>query len=133
VETPSDQGGNPVTEAPVLDLEQLWGQSLADLQEHLSGAALRAWLDETHPVGFSQDTVVLAAPTASPGNSSTPATGLPCATRSPGRRRPLTVVVTVRPDPPVAPRPPRRPRNPPSGASGYAPESFPARRGAPGA
>ena len=44
------------------ELDDLWDQALDDLRTQLTGAAQRAWLDETEPVGYSQDTVVLAAP-----------------------------------------------------------------------
>jgi chromosomal replication initiator protein len=95
-----------VNEAAVLDLEQLWDQSLADLQDQLSGAALRAWLDETHPVGFNDDTVVLAAPHGFArdqlDNRYGPALR-EALTRAAGRE--LNVVVTVRPDPAPAAEP----------------------------
>ncbi|MDP8929452.1 MAG: chromosomal replication initiator protein DnaA [Actinomycetota bacterium] len=46
----------------MLDLDELWTQALAALREEMTGAAQRAWLDDTRPVGFDRDTVVLAAP-----------------------------------------------------------------------
>jgi chromosomal replication initiator protein len=51
-----------VSDIGVLDLGELWSQVLDDLQHRLPGAAQRTWLQETRPVGFSDDTVVLAAP-----------------------------------------------------------------------
>jgi chromosomal replication initiator protein len=45
-----------------MDLTDLWERSRADLRNRVSGAVQRAWLDETRPVGFTDDTVVLAAP-----------------------------------------------------------------------
>ena len=44
------------------ELDDLWNRALDDLRSQLTGAAQRAWLDETAPVGYSHDTVVLAAP-----------------------------------------------------------------------
>jgi chromosomal replication initiator protein len=45
-----------------IDLDQLWTTALEELQTELTGAVQRTWLGQTHPVGFSGDTVVLAAP-----------------------------------------------------------------------
>jgi chromosomal replication initiator protein len=90
----------PVPESAVLDLDELWTRSLATLQDELTGPALRAWLDETRPVGFSQDTVVLAAPHsfAREQLDTRYGTALRTAlTQAAGRA--LNVVVTVRPDP----------------------------------
>jgi chromosomal replication initiator protein len=47
---------------PSTDLEDLWTRALARLRSELTGAASRTWLEQTKPVGFSGDTVVLAAP-----------------------------------------------------------------------
>ncbi|HWH33059.1 MAG TPA: chromosomal replication initiator protein DnaA [Egibacteraceae bacterium] len=83
----------------VVDLEDLWNRSLTDLQTHLTGAAQRAWLDDTRPVGFSQDTVVLAAPHSFAREQLDTKYGAVlrgALTRAAGR--PLEVVVTVRPD-----------------------------------
>src|SRR5688500_15061862 len=82
-----------------MDLDDLWSRSLLDLQEHLTGPAQRAWLDDTHPVGFSQDTVVLAAPHSFAReqlDSRYAGVLRDALTRAAGR--PLEVVVTVRPD-----------------------------------
>ena len=87
-------------ETAVGDLNDLWNRSLEDLQRELSGPLQRAWLDDTQPVGFSQDTVVLAAPHGFARDA------LDSRYRSALREtltkhagRPLSVVVTVRPDP----------------------------------
>ena len=83
----------------VMDLEDLWSRSLTDLQTHLTGAAQRAWLDDTRPVGFSGDTVVLAAPHSFAREQLDSRYGAVlrgALTRAAGR--PLEVVVTVRPD-----------------------------------
>ena len=112
-----------------LDVEELWNQALAELQTKLTGAAQRAWLDETEPVGFSQDTVVIAAPHSFAREQLDTRYGPAlrgALTNVAGR--PLTVVVTVRPEggnhsaPPaeVAAEPAVAPR------TSYAPESFPA-------
>ena len=82
-----------------MDLEDLWSRSLTDLQTHLTGAAQRAWLDDTRPVGFSGDTVVLAAPHSFAREQLDSRYGAVlrgALTRAAGR--PLEVVVTVRPD-----------------------------------
>jgi chromosomal replication initiator protein len=44
------------------DLNQIWERSLGILREDLTAAVLHAWLDDTRPIGFDNDTVVLAAP-----------------------------------------------------------------------
>ena len=44
------------------DLNHIWERSLGILREDLTAAALHAWLDDTRPIGFENDTVVLAAP-----------------------------------------------------------------------
>jgi chromosomal replication initiator protein len=88
-----------VPDASLMDLDDLWSRSLLDLQEHLTGPAQRAWLDDTHPVGFSQDTVVLAAPHSFAReqlDSRYAGVLRDALTRAAGR--PLEVVVTVRPD-----------------------------------
>jgi chromosomal replication initiator protein len=40
----------------------MWQASLEILRRDLTAAALHAWLDDTQPIGFDNDTVVLAAP-----------------------------------------------------------------------
>ncbi len=98
-------------ESAVIDLDDLWSRSLGALQESLTGPALRAWLDETRPVGFSQDTVVLAAPHSFAREQLDTRYGSALrAALTAAAGRALNVVVTVRPDPqpepagdPVAP------------------------------
>ena len=93
-----------MTEPGVIDLENLWKRSLTELQDHLTGAAQRAWLDDTRPVGFSQDTVVLAAPHSFAREQLDTRYGpalRAALTKAAGRA--LTVVVTVRPDPDPSP------------------------------
>jgi chromosomal replication initiator protein len=47
-----------------LDLDVLWSHSLAGVLDTVTSPPQRQWLAATHPVGFSDDTVVLAAPHA---------------------------------------------------------------------
>ena len=92
--------GDAVADVGLLDLDALWTTSLADLRGTVTGAAQRAWLDDTRAVGFSDDTVILAAPHgfAREQLDTRYGTALRDAlTRAAGRD--LTVVVTVRPDP----------------------------------
>ena len=87
-------------ESAVIDLDDLWNRSLGSLQASGTGPALRAWLDETRPVGFSQDTVVLAAPHSFAREQLDTRYGSAlrsALTEAAGRA--LNVVVTVRPDP----------------------------------
>ncbi len=51
-----------MSDAGVVDLGDLWSRALDELEGRIPGAAQRTWLEETQPVGFSDDTVVLAAP-----------------------------------------------------------------------
>ncbi len=111
-------------DSQVVDLDELWTRSLGDLQGTLTGAALRAWLDETRPVGFSQDTVVLAAPHSFAREQLDTRYGgalRSALTKAAGRA--LNVVVTVRPDPQP------EPASPHPGTVGerraWAPEAFP--------
>jgi chromosomal replication initiator protein len=53
-----------VSRPTTLDLESLWTASLDDVMRTVSSPAQRQWLSATHPVGFSDDTVVLASPHA---------------------------------------------------------------------
>ena len=87
-------------ESAVVDLDDLWNRSLGSLQASGTGPALRAWLEETRPVGFSQDTVVLAAPHSFAREQLDTRYGSAlrsALTEAAGRA--LNVVVTVRPDP----------------------------------
>jgi len=120
-----------VSDSSVLDLDDLWQRSLQDLQQTMTGAAQRAWLDDTRPVGFSQDTVVLAAPHSFAREQLDTRYGpalRAALTKAAGRA--LQVVVTVRPDP--QPEPPAEAAAPERSApatvtprESYAPESFP--------
>jgi len=85
-----------------IDLDDLWTRALEDLQHDLRGPASRAWLDQTVPVGYSDDTVVLAAPhnfareQLDIRHGDALRTAL---TKAAGRA--LQVVVTVAPDTPI--------------------------------
>jgi chromosomal replication initiator protein len=120
------RGDDRVQDAGVLDLDELWARSLSELQEQLTGAALRAWLDDTKPVGFSHDTVVLAAPHSFAreqlDNRYGPALRS-ALTRAAGRA--LNVVVTVRPDPQPDPAPTAAAAPPAEVRRSWAPEAFP--------
>jgi chromosomal replication initiator protein len=99
-------GEDFVRDAETIDLEDLWGRCLADLQQELTSAAMRAWLNDTRAVGFSQDTVVLAAPHGFAREQLDTRYGpalRAALTRAAGR--PLEVVVTIRPEPARAPAP----------------------------
>lgn len=87
-------------DAALMDLDALWTRCLNDLQDRLPGAAQRAWLDDTHPVGYSHDTVVLAAPHSFARDQLDHRYGPELrAALSRAAGRDLNVVVTVRPDP----------------------------------
>jgi chromosomal replication initiator protein len=89
-----------VSDSVVIDLDGLWNRSLEELSSSVSSAALRAWLAETRPVGYSEDTVVLAAPhgfAREQLDSRWGQTLRNALTKAAGRT--LNVVVTVRPDP----------------------------------
>jgi chromosomal replication initiator protein len=47
-----------------LDLDALWDETLSQVTKAIRSPAQRRWLTATRPVGFSEDTVVLAAPHA---------------------------------------------------------------------
>ena len=47
-----------------LDLETLWSEGLTAVMSDVGSPAQRQWLSATHPVGFSDDTIVLASPNA---------------------------------------------------------------------
>ncbi|MPZ86759.1 MAG: chromosomal replication initiator protein DnaA [Nitriliruptorales bacterium] len=89
-----------------MDLEDLWTRAVEELRQELTGAASRTWLDQTSPVGFSGDTVVLAAPHNFAREQLDIRHGgalRGALTRAAGR--PLTVVVTVAPDNPIGREP----------------------------
>jgi len=56
--------GAPVTSTSALDLDTLWRHSLDEVMQTVQSPAQRQWLAATHPVGFSDDTVILASPHA---------------------------------------------------------------------
>jgi chromosomal replication initiator protein len=118
-----------VTNATILDLEDLWNRALVELQACLTGAAQRAWLDDTKPVGYSHDTVVLAAPHSFAREQLDTRYGgalRSAVTNAAGRA--LNVVVTVRPDPrPEPPAPFEDELRPPAPVqrSTWGPEAFP--------
>lgn len=81
------------------DLTELWDAAFRSLEHRVNGAALRAWLRETTPVGFSDDIVVLAAPHAFAREQLDLRYGTQLREAlADAAGRPLTVVVTVRPD-----------------------------------
>ena len=51
-----------MTSASMLDLDGLWTESLSEVMRSVTSPAQRQWLAATHPVGFSNDTIVLASP-----------------------------------------------------------------------
>jgi len=51
-----------VSTASTLDLGTLWAEGLAEVLETVTSTAQRQWLTATHPVGFSEDTIILATP-----------------------------------------------------------------------
>ena len=48
--------------ASTLDLGSLWAESLSEVMRTVTSKAQRQWLVATHPVGFSEDTIILATP-----------------------------------------------------------------------
>jgi chromosomal replication initiator protein len=48
--------------ATTFDLDTLWEETLAEVVRDVRSPAQRRWLSATQPVGFSEDTLVLAAP-----------------------------------------------------------------------
>jgi chromosomal replication initiator protein len=95
-----------VSDIGVGEIADLWKRALHELQDRMTGAASRAWLSETVPVGFSEDTVILAAPHSFAREQLDNRYGpelRAALTRAAGRA--LHVVITVRPD--AAAPPPR--------------------------
>lgn len=114
--------GEDVPDSLAVDLDGLWTRSLEELSSQVSSAALRAWLADTRPVGYSQDTVVLAAPHSFAReqlDSRWGATLRSALTKAAGRT--MNVVVTVRPDP--DPEPPLS-LEPDPARQAWAPEPF---------
>jgi chromosomal replication initiator protein len=89
-----------VTSTSTLDLDALWTESLADVMRVVTSPAQRQWLVATHPVGFSNDTIVLASPHSFARewldrNCGTTIREALCAAAG----RELTVVITVQTNP----------------------------------
>ncbi len=83
-----------------LDLESLWKQSLGEIVRTVTSPAQRQWLAATRPVGFSNDTVILATPHAFAREW----LDSRCGDRirdalSRAAQRPLTVMITVQAKP----------------------------------
>jgi chromosomal replication initiator protein len=113
-----------VPDSLAIDLDGLWNRSLEELSSQVSNAALRAWLADTRPVGYSQDTVVLAAPHSFAReqlDSRWGPTLRTALTKAAGRT--MNVVVTVRPDPTPDPEPPLS-LDPEPARQVWAPEPF---------
>ncbi len=84
----------------VFDLGNLWDESLGELTREISSPAQRRWLSATRPVGFSDDTVVLAAPHTFAREWLDARCGdLLSGALSRAAGRPLHVVITVQPNP----------------------------------
>jgi chromosomal replication initiator protein len=124
-----------VTGSSTLDLESLWSESLRGVMRTVSSPAQRQWLSTTHPVGFSDDTVVLASPHAFAREWLERSCGAKIrAALSEAAGRPLTVVITVQPRPEplgfAAPLPgsePPLPTTDPTGSGDRGPDALAAR------
>lgn len=92
---------------PTLDLDELWNRSLDQVVGAVRSPAQRQWLTATQPVGFSDDTVVLATPHAFAREwLDTRCGDLIQQALSDAAGRDLAVVITVQPRPePVSPPP----------------------------
>jgi chromosomal replication initiator protein len=89
-----------VTQPATLDLESLWKHSLDDVIRTVNSPAQRQWLAATRPVGFSDDTVILATPHAFAREWLDTRCGDRIrAALSTAAGRSLTVVITVQPNP----------------------------------
>jgi chromosomal replication initiator protein len=89
-----------VARPSTLDLEELWNDSLDVVMRTVSSPAQRQWLAATQPVGFSDDTVILATP----HSFAREWLDTRCGDRireafSSAAGRPLMVVITVQPRP----------------------------------
>ncbi|MDX1619727.1 MAG: DnaA/Hda family protein, partial [Nitriliruptorales bacterium] len=83
-----------------LDLDSLWKDSLEEVVSAVSSPAQRQWLNATRPVGFSNDTVILATPHAFAREWLDTRCGERIrAALSASAGRDLTVVITVQPNP----------------------------------
>jgi chromosomal replication initiator protein len=91
-----------VSSASTLDLETLWTESLRGVLRTVASPVQRGWLLATHPVGFSEDTVIVASPHAFAREWLERSCGAKIQQAlSDAASRPLTVVITVqtRPEP----------------------------------
>ena len=94
-----EDGDDTVSDLDALELTDLWQHALDELQHRVTGAALHTWLRETAPVGFSDDTLVLATPHAFAREQLDLRYGAELrAALSAAAGRALNVVITVRPD-----------------------------------
>ena len=89
-----------MSQSSTLDLESPWRESLDDVVRTVASPAQRQWLAATRPVGFSDDTVILATPHAFAREW----LDTKCGDRirdalSRAADRDLTVVITVQPKP----------------------------------
>jgi chromosomal replication initiator protein len=92
--------GVSVAAASTLDLEDLWARSLDQVVDTVTSPAQRQWLTATQPVGFSDDTVVLATPHAFAREwLDTRCGDLIRGALSEAAGRDLSVVITVQPRP----------------------------------
>ena len=97
---PWEEPGAAVTQPATLDLESLWKESLDDVIRTVNSPAQRQWLAATRPVGFSDDTVILATPHAFAREWLDTRCGDRIrAALSTAADRSLTVVITVQPNP----------------------------------
>ena len=82
------------------DLASLWSDSLKDLTRTVDSPARQRWLAATQPVGYNDDTIVLAAPhTFAREWLETHCSELLHAVLSAAAGRALSVVITVQPNP----------------------------------
>jgi chromosomal replication initiator protein len=89
-----------VSRPSTLDLEALWNDSLDVVMRTVSSPAQRQWLAATRPVGFSDDTVILATPHSFAREWLDTRCGDRIREALTGAAgRPLTVVITVQPRP----------------------------------
>ena len=91
-----------MSSASTLDLETLWSESLRGVMRTVASPVQRGWLLATHPVGFSEDTVIVASPHAFAREWLERSCGAKIQQAlSDAADRPLTVVITVqtRPEP----------------------------------
>ncbi len=105
-----------------LDLEELWTRSLDQVVDAVSSPAQRQWLTATQPVGYSDDTVVLATPHAFAREwLDTRCGDLIRRALSDAAGRDLSVVITVQPRPePVGSAPTTEPVDPAPSAATHA-------------